>query len=59
MIPQLIYLAILFIGVGNSIAKHGKEETKKVNAKYAIVANFIILSLLYFGGFFDTLLDSL
>ena len=54
MIPQLIYIAMTFIGVGMVISKHGEpKKNPNYNAGESIFASAIIWVLLYWGGFFD------
>lgn len=51
-ICQIIYIAILFMGLGVTLQEHGKPKTGTTNAWYSIIAVFIQLVLLSFGGFF-------
>lgn len=55
MIPQLIYLALLFIGLGMTITEHGNDKKGKHNAWDSIIAQLIIVVVLYYGGFFNPL----
>jgi len=53
MIPQILYLAMMLIGLGMTFAKHG--EPKKlgiVNAWYSLIGALLVITLLYYGGFF-------
>jgi hypothetical protein len=57
ILPQIIVIALSFIGIGIEIAKDGQmKEPKKYNAKVHIIATIITLSLLYWGGFFDNII---
>jgi hypothetical protein len=52
--PEGIYLALNFIGLGISIAQHGKSETGTESVWTALLWwVLIILPLLYWGGFFS------
>lgn len=51
--PQITYLNLLLIGLGITISKHGQPETGKHNAFSKLISVAIILTLLYFGGFFN------
>lgn len=51
--PQLIYLALTFLGLGRSISKHGEVKTSKENAWASIIAACLIVGVLYWGGFFS------
>ena len=44
------------LGAGISLAKHGKEELKKENIWTTLVADAIVIALLWWGGFFDALI---
>lgn len=48
--PEGIYLAIVFIGLGVTIARHG--QTREYDALNALISTALGLSLLYWGGFF-------
>jgi hypothetical protein len=49
--PEGIYLALFFVGIGVNICKLGEEKGKY--APSDIVVGFLILGLLYWGGFFN------
>ncbi len=51
-IPQIIYLTLIFTGLGLDIARHGKPREGNHSASGTFFANCIILVLLYWGGFF-------
>jgi len=53
MIPQLIYLSLVLIGLGAEIARHGEAKKGKYNGWTSLIATLIILTVLYYGGFFD------
>jgi len=53
MIPQIIFLMILFLRGGISIERHGRERTGKYNFFIDLVSGLVMLSLLFWGGFFD------
>lgn len=56
MIPQLIYLALSFMGIGMAIKEHGEEKKGKHNAWISLISALICWCILYSGGFFDILL---
>jgi hypothetical protein len=49
--PQYTYLALIFLGLGIAIAKHG-EPSKPHNFFTSLIATGLSLWLLYMGGFF-------
>ena len=53
MIPQIIYLVLIFAGLLLSANLHGKEKKGKHNFWNHIFNTVITISLLYWGGFFD------
>ena len=54
MIAQYILLFLMTLGLGISIFKHGEERPiKKYNAKEHFIVYLVILTMLYFFGFFD------
>lgn len=50
--PQLTYLAIVLIGFGITIAKHGEPRTRKYSIGEFFLVASITLLILYLGGFF-------
>lgn len=50
-IPQAIYLVMTFLGVGISIALHGKPRPPH-NVIVCVTSSAIAIGLLYWGGFF-------
>lgn len=50
--PQLIYLALLVLGAGMELARHGQPKTGEHNVITTLIASAIILALLAWGGFF-------
>lgn len=53
MLPQLIYLALLFIGLGITFARHGKPKEGNHNAWHHLIAVILGLLILWWGGFFN------
>ena len=53
MIPQIIYLSILFIGLLLAANLHGKPKEGEYNFWTTFLSYIIILTLLFYGGFFD------
>ena len=58
MKAQLIYLMLVLIGLGFCIAKHGQPRSP-YNVWADLIATIIVLSILYWGGFFDVLIKSI
>lgn len=56
MIPQIIYLILIFADLLYSANQHGKVRPK-YNFWANLVSVIIVLSILYSGGFFDKLFD--
>lgn len=50
--PEGIYLVILLIGFGWKVAKHGEPQDDH-NWWASSIASVIVLSLLWWGGFFS------
>lgn len=50
--PQIIFLALTFLGTGICLARHGERRIGNYNFPAAIVADALIIGLLYWGGFF-------
>ena len=49
---------LFFIGFGIEITRHGKEKKPgKHNAFATIIPSLIVLLILYWGGFFDKILN--
>lgn len=55
MWPQYTYLALVVLGLGFVIAKHGEPRSPH-NLWVSLIATAIALSLLHAGGFFNGLL---
>lgn len=53
MIPQLIYLALVLIGLGIAFEQHGKPKKGNHNTWISCISQTIIIIVLYYGGFFD------
>lgn len=56
MTAQLIYLTLVFIGALIAANQHGKDKTGKHDFFTSIIAQILVMGLLYWGGFFDVLL---
>lgn len=50
--PQIIYLALLFIGVGAEAANHGRPKKGNHNFWVALIGTGLALALQYWGGFY-------
>lgn len=55
MTPQIIYLCLLCIGIGSSLAQHGTPETGDHNFIVDFIGYLITFCLLCWGGFFSPL----
>lgn len=51
--PAMIYLALVFLGLGIHLAKDGQPRTDKYSFGWQLLSVVIGLFLLYWGGFFD------
>ena len=51
--PQIIYIALSFMGSGMHLAKNGETREEKYHFGKDLLARMVILGLLYWGGFFD------
>lgn len=52
-IPQIIILVLYVLGLGMSLAEHGKVELKQESFFKRLFSVAIHLLLLWWGGFFD------
>jgi len=59
MKPQLLLITLSMIAIGVHIAKHGKR--KQTNLKYngfnKLIGSAILYTILYYGGFWDVLIN--
>lgn len=51
-IPQIILIVIVCISIGSIIQKHGEQRTGEYGYIDWLISPIILLSLLYWGGFF-------
>lgn len=51
MLPQIIFIVLLFLGIGFKIKEQGKKETH--NAVSSSIAMLITQALYYWGGFWN------
>lgn len=51
-ICQLIYLGLMMIGLGVSLAKNGEPKNQKYSFVSSLIATGIEITLLWGGGFF-------
>jgi hypothetical protein len=49
----MIYLALVFIGLGANLAKHGQPHTGKYSFTGRAIVSGLVCGLLYWGGFFS------
>ena len=54
MVPQIIYLSLVFIGLLLVANQHGQVRAPQ-NFWNTLIATVITISLLYWGGFFDVM----
>ena len=52
-IPEAIFLVCLGLNAGVVIVKHGKPRENNYNIFVTLLDNMILLTLLYWGGFFN------
>lgn len=52
-IPQIIYIVLLALALGLSLAEHGELQVKRENFWTTFVSVLIQLAILYWGGFFS------
>ena len=57
MLPQLIYLLIIVVGFTINCMKHGKPQTGNYNGWLSFLASIITLLILWWGGFFDVMIN--
>lgn len=50
--PEMIYLTLLFMALGISMAKHGEMEIREENFFTKLLMAGIQIALLWWGGFF-------
>lgn len=53
--PIYAYLALMLIGLGVALAKHG--EYTKINFWSTLISTLLVMFLLYKGGFFNALIN--
>ena len=51
--PQITYLVLLGLSLGISMARHGSPRTDRHNFWIALIAESLLLGLLWVGGFFS------
>ena len=54
MLPQIIYLALAFMALGISLAKHGESRSNH-NFGLTLLSMAIAIYILWWGGFFKPL----
>jgi len=51
--PQAIYLALVILGIGLELARHGEaKKPARYNAWTTMIGSVVVLLLLWWGGFF-------
>ena len=56
MIPQILIIALGFIGLGMNIVKHGEPKEEEYNGLTYFISLVIYFIILYSGGFWRGLL---
>ena len=57
MIPQILLIILLTMGLTIDLVKHGEKKEKKYNAWITLISTVILTLLLYWGGFWKSLLN--
>ena len=57
MMPQLTMLGLLFLGLGINLAKHGEPKSEDYNFVLSLITTGISITILYYGGFWDVILN--
>lgn len=55
MLPQIVMLALLFIGIGIGLSDHGKPKTGENSFWSVLIGQVLLFSILWWGGFFDNI----
>lgn len=55
-IPQLLFLALMILSLGIDLSRHGEIIIRKENILTSLAAFGIINTILYFGGWFNSML---
>lgn len=50
--PQIIFLFMMFLGIGISMARFGQQKTDCYDLTDVLIGPLIVIGLLYWGGFF-------
>lgn len=50
--PQVVYIGLMALSIGITLALHGQPRTGKHNVGYAVIGAAISLGVVYWGGFF-------
>jgi energy-converting hydrogenase Eha subunit A len=53
--PQIIYIVLTFLGLGMALAGHDKPRNETHSFTTSAIAEILVLSLLFWGGFFASL----
>lgn len=51
--PQIAYAALVCIGIGMALAKHGEPKNDTHSVWWSLVGNALTLWILYKGGFWN------
>ena len=49
--PQFVMAALIFVGIGHSLARFGQQKTDRYDWTDLILGPAIAIVLLYYGGF--------
>lgn len=51
--PQIVYIVLASMSLGIHLVKHGEDRNKKYDFWGELIGSGIIISILYWGGFFN------
>jgi|CoawatStandDraft_6_1074263.scaffolds.fasta_scaffold02726_6 hypothetical protein len=57
MKPQIVLISLSMIAIGIHIARHGKQTNLKYNGFNKLIGSAILYTILYYGGFWDVLIN--
>lgn len=59
IIPQTVFLTLMLLGLGTTMAMHGRPKTGNHSVWITLVSDAVVIVLLWWGGFFDAVLKAL
>lgn len=51
-LPQVVYLMLVSMSLGVHLVNNGKPTGQNYSVFYGLIANGIVIGVLYWGGFF-------